>query len=41
MTVGKAGISFNTDDVEPLAVPGCSAADLGCEGGGPSVDLIW
>jgi len=30
---------LNTDDVEPLSIPGCSASDLGCDGGGASVEF--
>ncbi len=36
----QAGYFFlNTDDVEPLIIEGCSADSLGCDGGGPAIEL--
>ena len=32
-------IFLNTDNVQPLEIAGCSADSLGCEGGGPSIEL--
>ena len=30
---------LNTDNIQPFEVPSCSASDLGCDGGGPSIDI--
>ena len=32
-------VFLNTDNIEPFVVPSCSASELGCDGGGPSIDI--
>ena len=34
-----AHILLNTTDIEPFALPGCSASDIGCDSGGPQIDI--
>jgi hypothetical protein len=34
-----AFVLFNTDEIEAMPISGCSASDLGCDSGGPQVDI--